>query len=153
MIAVVMIVWGPNEIPKLARMLGQARQQFELAQKEFANPTAEQPMPRVISPPPVSTTDDALFDSAQRLGVTTKGRTRDELVAEVARRAVQAVSVPTGSQGATNPAPGTQAATVLPVGKEKDEHEKLVAAARELGISTEGRSSEQLKAEIRNALA
>ena len=32
-IFVVLLIWGPNQLPKLARALGQAKKEFEAAQK------------------------------------------------------------------------------------------------------------------------
>ncbi len=33
-IFVVLLIWGPNQLPKLARALGQAKKEFQEAQKE-----------------------------------------------------------------------------------------------------------------------
>ena len=33
-IFIVLLIWGPNQLPKLARALGQAKREFEKAQKE-----------------------------------------------------------------------------------------------------------------------
>ncbi len=33
-IFVILLIWGPSQLPKLARALGQAKKEFEAAQKE-----------------------------------------------------------------------------------------------------------------------
>lgn len=33
-IAIILLIWGPNQLPKLARALGQAKKEFQEAQKE-----------------------------------------------------------------------------------------------------------------------
>jgi len=33
-IAIILLIWGPNQLPKLARALGEAKREFQKAQKE-----------------------------------------------------------------------------------------------------------------------
>lgn len=160
-IVVVMLVWGPNQIPKLARMLGMARREFELAQKEFMNPAPEQPGTVSTQPEPATMTDDELITMAQRLGIVTKGMTREQLSAEVAKNAsrtgVQPLPQPFASRASTEAAtvtakPETPGAAPA-ASKQPVEGERLLAAARQLGISVDGKTNEQVREEIRKALA
>ncbi len=40
-IAIVLLIWGPNQLPKLARALGQAKKEFQEAQKEAEKEESE----------------------------------------------------------------------------------------------------------------
>jgi sec-independent protein translocase protein TatA len=77
-IAVAVLLWGPSKIPQLARSIGRARQEFELGLKEPVN----------SSPQPVAegNTDDALINTAKQLGVSTEGKTRDQISNEIVQR-------------------------------------------------------------------
>lgn len=33
-IAIILLIWGPNQLPKLARALGEAKREFQKAQRE-----------------------------------------------------------------------------------------------------------------------
>jgi len=78
-ILAVIMIWGPDKIPKLARALGQARKEFEKAQKEFTNPSPE--------PEPAPTSDDYLIQTAKSLGIETAGKTREQISKEIVERA------------------------------------------------------------------
>ena len=70
----VILIWGPQKIPELARSIGRARKEFDDASKGLTNPTASsQALP---SP-------DPLVDTAQRLGINTQGKTRQEISDEI----------------------------------------------------------------------
>ena len=75
-IVVVVIVMGPTKIPQLARALGMARKEFTEASK---------------SPPAVAATspqmgEDDLMVAAKRLGISTEGKTREQISAEIVRK-------------------------------------------------------------------
>ncbi|MEM3652625.1 MAG: twin-arginine translocase TatA/TatE family subunit [Nitrososphaerales archaeon] len=84
-ILAVIMIWGPDKIPKLARALGQARKEFEKAQKEFTNPTPE-PEPASTSEPKMAS-DDYLIQTAKNLGIETAGKTREQISKEILERA------------------------------------------------------------------
>ena len=83
-IVVVFLVMGPKKIPELARALGQARGEFALgaAQRPLAGGTE-------ISVPPASGADARLIETAEKLGIQTRGKTAqqisDEIVAKGSR--------------------------------------------------------------------
>jgi sec-independent protein translocase protein TatA len=82
-VLLVIFLWGPNKIPELARSIGQARREFEKAQKELTTLPSGEDTPTQAAPAP----DDALISTARRLGITTEGKTRDEISKEIVGRA------------------------------------------------------------------
>lgn len=70
----VILIWGPQKIPELARSIGRARKEFDEASKGLTNPTAST---QSLSSP------DSLIDTAQRLGISTQGKTRQEISDEI----------------------------------------------------------------------
>ena len=88
-VAIVIIMWGPAKIPEFAKALGRAKGEFGKAQKEFtaaANETAAQPTQQVVAPaapPTIKTKDQILLETAQKLGILTEGKTREQLTEEI----------------------------------------------------------------------
>lgn len=78
-VLVVVLIWGPQKIPDLARSLGSARREFDEASRGF------------IRPPTAGRTDvassDPLLDVAQRLGINTQGKTRQEIQDDIVKAA------------------------------------------------------------------
>ena len=85
-VVIVIFLWGPNKIPELAKGLGRARKEFDNAQKEF-NIAALSPSTTTSalggSTGPAKSTDDVLLDMAQQLGISTVGKTRDQITQEI----------------------------------------------------------------------
>ncbi len=78
-ILVVIFIWGPNKIPEIARGLGRARREFDEASKGLTTGT-------MTSTPRIETsTSDPLIDTARRLGISTEGKTRQEVSDEIVR--------------------------------------------------------------------
>ena len=76
-ILLVIFLWGPNKLPELARSIGLAKKEFEKSTKEITNPTS------------TATTEaqrDPLLVAAKNLGITTEGKTNDEITKEIAER-------------------------------------------------------------------
>src|SRR3989442_3985424 len=75
----VILIWGPQKIPELARSIGRARKEFDDASKGLTNP---------ISPSqPDALASDPLTDTAHKLGINTQGKTRHEISAEIVKAA------------------------------------------------------------------
>jgi sec-independent protein translocase protein TatA len=74
LIVVVLLVWGPEKIPKLARSLGEAKKEFTKAQKEMEEAVKE--------PPP----GDPILEAAKKLGITTEGKTKEQIKKEIAEK-------------------------------------------------------------------
>lgn len=92
--AVVVFIFGAGKIPQLARSLGQARKEFEEGSKELKNPS---PGPTYVQPAvqPSNNTGfaqgssnpgavDPLLVAAQKEGIDTQGKTRDQIATELA---------------------------------------------------------------------
>ena len=75
----VILIWGPQKIPELARSIGRARKEFDDASKGLTNS---------LSPSqPALSTSDPLTDTAHKLGINTQGKTRQEISDEIVRAA------------------------------------------------------------------
>ena len=89
-VLIVFFLWGPNKIPDLARAIGRARGEFERASKELSNPL-EAPVSGPASTPgptpSMTGADDAIITTAKKLGITTEGKTRDEISDEILQKA------------------------------------------------------------------
>jgi sec-independent protein translocase protein TatA len=117
-ILLVFFLWGPQKIPELARMVAQARKEFDNATKEFqkasasiqngtspffapsapssaapvaaaALPQASQQTPARPLPQPaaalpsVKTGDQLLIEAARKLGISTVGKTREQIQQDI----------------------------------------------------------------------
>ncbi len=92
-VAIVIIMWGPAKIPQFARALGQAKGEFSKASKEFNtaaltpenSPTPVQQAAAPAPPPTaaIKTKDEMLLETAQKLGIPTEGKTREQLSEEI----------------------------------------------------------------------
>jgi Sec-independent protein translocase protein TatA len=111
-IILVFFLWGPQKIPELARMLAQARREFDNASKEFqkvsagiqngtspflapttpvqtaaavpALPQAPQSgVQPALSQSAPKTGDQLLIEAARRLGIPTGGKTREQIQQEI----------------------------------------------------------------------
>ena len=82
-ILLVVFLWGPQKLPELAKSIGIAKKEFEKAAKEGTTPTTTST---------TSTTEpssDALIVAAKSLGITTEGKTKEEIAKEIADRSVK----------------------------------------------------------------
>jgi sec-independent protein translocase protein TatA len=88
-VAIVIIMWGPAKIPEFAKSLGRAKGEFNKASKEFqtaatttetASSTATVPTTTTKSIP---TKDEMLLNTAHNLGVSTDGKTKEQITDEV----------------------------------------------------------------------
>src|SRR5467141_866347 len=75
----VILIWGPQKIPELARSIGKARKEFDDASKGLMQPPS--------SSSTIVSTPDSLLDTAQKLGISTQGKTRQEISDEIVRLA------------------------------------------------------------------
>jgi Sec-independent protein translocase protein TatA len=84
-------MWGPAKIPEFARALGRAKGEFANAQKEFMDAASTgsattatvgaTTAPKLAQT--IKTKDEILLETAQRLGIPTDGKTRDEISNEI----------------------------------------------------------------------
>ncbi len=80
-VIVVFIILGPKKIPELARALGMAKKEFNQAGQ---SPAATGGMPASGAGSQMG--EDDLMMAAKRLGISTEGKTRDQISAEIVRK-------------------------------------------------------------------
>ena len=95
-VGVVIFLWGPQKIPELARGLGRAKKEFEAASKEASDmanaitkPSTPAPSPSMAAtyPAPERSADQVLIETARKLGISTEGKTRDQISQEIVAKA------------------------------------------------------------------
>ncbi|HLN46434.1 MAG: twin-arginine translocase TatA/TatE family subunit [Chloroflexota bacterium] len=90
-VAVVIILWGPAKIPEFAKALGRAKGEFNKATQEFKEAAKDNP-PITDSRSALKTQkskDEMLIDTARSLGISTEGKTREQLTEEISLRISQ----------------------------------------------------------------
>lgn len=72
----VILIWGPQKIPDLARSIGRARKEFDDASKGLVQPTSSN-----------TGSTDSLIDTARKLGINTEGKTREQISDDIVKAA------------------------------------------------------------------
>jgi sec-independent protein translocase protein TatA len=102
-VAIALLMWGPNKIPQLAASLGKARREFDSARKEIQDPmnallqSASQttaPQPQVAQAPAsqaMLSGDEVLLKTAREMGIATEGKSREQLSLEMVSKASQKI--------------------------------------------------------------
>jgi sec-independent protein translocase protein TatA len=80
-VAIVIIMWGPSKIPEFAKALGRARGEFEKASKEFQEEAS-----KTANTPKTRSKDEILLETARSLGISTDGKTREQISIEIAEK-------------------------------------------------------------------
>lgn len=89
-VLVVLLLWGPSQLPKIARAFGEAKKEFKKATKEVEEVREEiretvQPITETVSEASseLKKIDDKLLEVARELGISTEGKTRDQIAEEI----------------------------------------------------------------------
>jgi sec-independent protein translocase protein TatA len=84
----VVLLFGSNKIPEVARAIGRARKEFEIGFRGVPPGVTQNNITSTQSSTSSSNTfpspDDPLVVAAQREGVDTQGKTRDQIATELA---------------------------------------------------------------------
>ncbi len=87
-VAIVIIMWGPSKIPEFAKALGRAKGEFNRAQKDFTEAAlSTENAPATAPKQNIRTKDEMLLDTARNLGISTDGKTREQITEEIAVKA------------------------------------------------------------------
>jgi sec-independent protein translocase protein TatA len=78
-ILLVIFLWGPQKLPELARSIGLAKKEFEKAAKEVSSTAT-------TTSPTTETITDPLIVAARNLGITSEGKTKEEIAKEIAEK-------------------------------------------------------------------
>lgn len=81
-IAVLLVVflWGPQKLPELARSIGLAKKEFDKATKEVSSVT------NLSTSTTPTLSSDPLITAAQSLGISTEGKTKEQIGKEIAEK-------------------------------------------------------------------
>lgn len=79
-VLLVVFLWGPQKLPELARSIGLAKKEFEKTAKEISSPANSATTPTTETP------QDPLLVAAKSLGISTEGKTKEQLAKEIADR-------------------------------------------------------------------
>jgi len=82
-IIIILFLWGPDKLPKMARSLGQAKKEFEKATKGLEDEISRTSTTiQQVSQAPV----DKLMEVARSLGISTEGKTREQITQEITEK-------------------------------------------------------------------
>ena len=84
-ILLVVFLWGPQKLPELAKSIGLAKKEFEKAAKEVSTSTAAPATPTVQT---AAAATDPLIVAARSLGITTEGKTKEQIAKEIADKSI-----------------------------------------------------------------
>ncbi len=88
LIAIIFLLWAPEKIPKIAEAIGKARREFEKASREFYSEIEREAEVKSLK----DESDEKIIEIAKSLGITTEGKTRDEVVKEIIEKSTMKTS-------------------------------------------------------------
>jgi len=80
-ILLVVFLWGPQKLPELAKSIGLAKKEFDKAVKEGSSQVQS-----VTSPTTPAESADPLIVAARSLGISTEGKTKEQIAKEISDR-------------------------------------------------------------------
>ncbi|HYV99976.1 MAG TPA: twin-arginine translocase TatA/TatE family subunit, partial [Candidatus Acidoferrum sp.] len=84
----VIFIWGPQKLPELARSIGLAKKEFDKATKEASATASETTAPTTPTTSETASTDP-LIVAAKSLGISTEGKTKEEIAKEIAEKSTK----------------------------------------------------------------
>ena len=81
-VLLVVFLWGPQKLPELARSVGLAKKEFEKAAKEVSSTTSIASTTSTGAAT-VQPTTDPIIIAANSIGITTEGKTKEEIAREI----------------------------------------------------------------------
>jgi sec-independent protein translocase protein TatA len=88
-VILVIFIWGPQKLPELARSIGLAKKEFDKATKEASTTTSETTATTTPPAGAASSIGDPLIVAAKSLGISTEGKTKEEIAKEIAERSTK----------------------------------------------------------------
>lgn len=82
-ILLVVFLWGPKKLPELARSIGLAKKEFEKTTKDVSLAANS------ATSPTIGAQSDPLQAAAKSLGISTEGKTKEQVAKEIADRTAQ----------------------------------------------------------------
>jgi sec-independent protein translocase protein TatA len=81
----VLVLWGPNKIPELARALGRAKKEYQKAATEVEQQVNSMGVTNAAVSPPMTyaSSDSKLIEVARSLGIVTEGKTSAQIANEI----------------------------------------------------------------------
>jgi len=78
---VILLIWGPSKLPSLARGLGEAIREFRKATSGIEEEPRKVEKREEI--------DQKLLETARALGISTEGKTKEEILDEINRKVAE----------------------------------------------------------------
>jgi len=86
-IIVVLILFGPKKLPELAKSVGNAIRQYKQASEGIVPDVLSTPAPSATTTaPPPQSENQVLLETAKKLGITTEGKTAEEISQEIIKK-------------------------------------------------------------------
>jgi sec-independent protein translocase protein TatA len=85
-VVIVLFLWGPERLPKIAKAFGQAKREFEKASKEGGSEEAKTSKQVDVG----ELSDQKLLEVARTLGIETEGKSREALIREIREKLASA---------------------------------------------------------------
>ncbi|MCS7094500.1 MAG: twin-arginine translocase TatA/TatE family subunit [Thaumarchaeota archaeon] len=83
-VVAILLLWGPEKIPKIARAIGQARREYERASRDLQEELRSGVGEPTSLAAPQSSAD--IISIARSLGIETEGKTKDQIADEIAAK-------------------------------------------------------------------